>query len=129
MDDDEEDLNAAVQKTAKHIASECRQLKKNKMIYQTRIGLTDAIANSSSTLLSLLMHLSPKFDPSMPCALIGNILTGMITNQATTLQIALGVLLRDKSVMDQFHDCGITCTYNEVLRFKASAASAASKKS
>jgi hypothetical protein len=38
-------------------------------------------------------------------------------------------LLRDKSLIDQFRDFGITCTYDEVLRFKTSDDSAVSKKS
>ena len=46
--------------------------------------------------------------------MVGNIVTGAVTNKPTMLQIALGVVVREK-------------TYDEVLRFKSSAAHAAAK--
>ncbi len=57
--------------------------------------------------------------------MIGNIITSNVTKRPTTLQIALGVLLREKSLIECFHDLGVTCSYDEVLRFKTSAAAAA----
>ena len=44
-------------------------------------------------------------------------------NLATPLQIALAVLLRDsKEQVKSFHDFGVTCSNNELLRFKKSVA-------
>jgi hypothetical protein len=40
----------------------------------------------------------------MPAALIGNIITSLVTNSVTTLQIALGVVLRKRSLIEQFND-------------------------
>ena len=54
-------------------------------------------------------------------------ITSIIRNQPTDLQVALGVLLRDsKTLIGYMYDYGITCSYDEVLRFKKSAAKAAS---
>ena len=42
-------------------------------------------------------------------------------NLATPLQIALDVQLRDsKEQVKAFHDYGVTCSYDELLRFKES---------
>lgn len=47
-------------------------------------------------------------------------------NQATTLQVALGVLLRDsKAIVNSMYDYRVTCSYDELLCFKKSAAVAA----
>lgn len=63
---------------------------------------------------------------SLPALLIGNIVTAVVKNLATPLQIALAVLLRDsKEQVKAFNDFGVTCSYDELLRFKKSAAIAA----
>ena len=129
VDDEDDDIQATVEKLAKIIIRESKNLKLHDKSYQTRIDLQEAMANCSSILLLLLQHLSVKLDSTLPAALIGNIITSSITNQATTLQIALGILLRDKSLITHFHNFGVSCTYDEVIRFKASAAAAASKQS
>ena len=54
-------------------------------------------------------------------------ITIIVTNRPTTLQIVLGLLMREKALIEQCHQFGITCTYDEILRFKSSAAHAASK--
>ena len=63
----------------------------------------------------------------MFATLIGNIVTNNITRQTTTLQVAPGLTLREKGLISQLHRFGVACSYDEVLRFKASTASAASK--
>lgn len=58
--------------------------------------------------------------------MIGNIVTSVVINQPTDLQVTLGVLLRDlKSIINQMYDYSVTCSYSEVLRFKKSAAATA----
>lgn len=82
----------------------------------------------SSTVQDLLARLSPKLDNSLPALLIGNIITSVITNNPTQMQISLAVFLRDsKEVVKTMNDFGVTCTYDELLRFKKSAAVAAAK--
>lgn len=58
---------------------------------------------------------------------MGNIVNSVINNCPTTLQIALGVVLGKKSLMEQFYDFSVSCSSDEVLRFKGSAAAAAFK--
>jgi len=53
-------------------------------------------------------------------ALIGNIVTNSITHQATTLQVTLGLILREKSMRSQLHKFGVIFSHDEVLRFNAS---------
>eukprot|EP00918_Siedleckia_nematoides_P098040 GHVU01214688.1.p1 GENE.GHVU01214688.1~~GHVU01214688.1.p1 ORF type:complete len:120 (+),score=3.04 GHVU01214688.1:372-731(+) len=78
-------------------------------------------------MMSLLSQISPTLDSTLPAGMICNIVTNFVTNLPTSLQIALGVVVRDKAVIEQLYDLGITCSYNEVLIFKASAAHAAAK--
>ena len=59
--------------------------------------------------------------------LTGNIITSVLTNRPTPLQITIGTALREKSLIELCNEFGITCTYYEVLRFKKSVAHAASR--
>ena len=81
--------------------------------------------------LALLYFLTIKFvwalHYSFPALLIANIVTANVTNRPTHLQIALGIHVREKSKIETMHDFGVTCSYSEVLRFKASAATAAAQ--
>ena len=61
--------------------------------------------------------------------MIGNIIISIITNICTSLQLALGVLLRTPSVIDPRVDFKVCAPYHEVIRFKASAAAATAKNS
>ena len=56
-------------------------------------------------------------------ALLVRTITTVIANQPTVLQIALGVLMREKSLIEHGYKFRIICSYDEVLKFKASAAS------
>jgi hypothetical protein len=58
--------------------------------------------------------------------MIGNIITGIVCGCPTHLQIALGIALGRKIMIEDFYDLGVTCTYNEVRLFKGSAAAATS---
>ena len=59
--------------------------------------------------------------------MVGNMVTCAVSNKPTFLLISLGVVIRDKTMIDLLHNFGITCSYDEVLRFKSSAAHAAAK--
>ena len=77
----------------------------------------------SNTLNNILTKVSKKLNQSLPALLIGNIITSIVKNLATPLQIALAVLLRDyKEQVKSFHDFGVTCSYDELLQFKKSVA-------
>ena len=128
IDDDEDELHASIECVAKEIQSECKELKRDSWLYDTRISLNDALTTCSTTLLDLLKTTSIKLDATLTAALVGNIVTSQLASQATTLQIALGIFLRDKHFIQQMSNFNVCCSYDEVVRFKASAASAASEK-
>lgn len=75
------------------------------------------------TVLELLANLSKKLDRTLPALLIGSIINGVLQNHPTDIQIDLGVSARhSKTLINRLHDYGVSCTYDEVLRFKTSAA-------
>ena len=61
----------------------------------------------------------PRF--KLPSIVIGNFITNAVTDRPTPLHVGLGITLGKKSLVQQFHDPGICCSYDEVLRYKASA--------
>ena len=121
--DDNDDI--AVSKVGRKILQETKLLNQEKLTYPTRMCRDEALASASSTLLDLLGVISTKFEQSLQSILIGNIVTSTVTNRPTPLQVSLGIVLRDKSVIQQMNNFGVCCTYDEVRRFKASAAHAA----
>ena len=124
---DEDDDDAAVSKVAKLIDAETKALRHDKSNYQTRVSLENSLDDASQTLLRLLSLLSTKFDSTLPAAMIGNIVTSIVTNRHTPLQVALGITAREKSIIECLHNFRVTASYDEILRFKASAAHAAAK--
>lgn len=72
----------------------------------------------SETLLSLLAEISPNLDSTLPAAMVGHIVLSSVCNQATTLQLALSVLInQQRSILEQFHNFGVTSSYIELRRF------------
>ena len=64
--------------------------------YHARVDMDIALDCVSSTLLSLLSKLSTKLNHTLPVALIGNIVTNVISGKFTTLQIALSIVSTGK---------------------------------
>ena len=123
--DDDDATEAAIDKLATKITQESKQVNGMPGCYETRIDLDVALGQSSSTLNSLLSRISHKLHRTCPGALIGNMITNVITNRPTSLQTALGVLLRGKTIIERMFDFRVCCSYDEVQRFKSSAAKAA----
>ena len=120
---EEDEVEDLVSRVAKKIVVETKLLKNTKSSYATNISLDDALNSGSPTLLNLLSKLSPKLQNTLPSALIGSIVNDIINSQSTDLQVSLGVLIRDsKALIKRLHEFHVTCSYNEVLRFKKSAA-------
>ena len=113
--------NLNIQSISKAIHRECKNLVHDKNKYTIHVDKQTGINSVSATLISLLENLSD--DPwfNLPSKVIGNIISSAVTNQPTPLQIGLGVTLGKKSLVQQFHDLGICCSYDELLLFKASA--------
>ena len=113
---------------AKQIIREVKAVEVDKSKYDIRLTEETLTETLSDTLMSLLSQLSPKLNRSNPAYMIGNIVSRYIRKFPTTLQIVLGVLMRDsKSLIQQLNEFGVTCSYDEVLQFKKSSAIAATE--
>ena len=125
IDDEEDDCHAeAISKLAKRIKAECQNLKTDDNTYATRVSMNTALAECSDSLLALLSATSPKLESTMQAAMIGNIVTSAVNSKATCLQIFLSVLLnQQRKLVDQFHNFGVTSSYNELRLLKISSAS------
>ena len=122
-DDNSDNIQKAISTISDEIKNECKSMVKDKTQYSIGIDKEQAANSVSQTVKSFLCAISPKLDDTLPSILIGNIITSVLNNTATDLQVALGVLLRDsKDLISHFHDYHVTCSYDEILRFKKSAA-------
>ena len=54
--------------------------------------------------------------------MIGSIITSIVTSKPTPLQVYLGVLAHEKKMIKHLLDYPVTSSYEEVRRFKISAA-------
>jgi len=101
----------ALSTVANRIKAECLKLKRDGHTYSTRISMSTALEECSNTLLTLFAAISPKLDSSMEAAMMGNIVTRVVNNQTTSLQLYLSVSLnKERKQVDHF---GITSLYNE----------------
>ena len=64
----------------------------------THEWLLNEQTNNSTVQWWLCLQLSPKLDNTLPAVLIGNIITSVIANHPTQLQISLAVLLHESTV-------------------------------
>ena len=120
-EDDTQDL--LIGKLAKIIRDEVKQIDHDQSRYNTRITKEDMSTSVSQTVMDLLAALTDKLKDTFPALLIANIITSVLSNKPTNLQIALGNLTRDsKSLLNQLYQFRVTCSYDEILRFKRSAA-------
>jgi hypothetical protein len=86
--------------------------------YSSRIDADMAKKDVTPTLMCLLSKLSHKLDHMLPAILIGNMVTSLITSHPTPLLVALGILVRNRSLIEELHSIGVSCSYQEVLNFK-----------
>ncbi len=126
MSDGDDDVSEAIEVIAKKIKSEIGDMEIDRNNYLCHVNKDICARFQSNTLEDLLSKINPKMRQSLPALLIGNIITSLVKNQATPLQIALAVFLRDsKEQVKAFHDFQVTCPYDELLRFKKSIACSA----
>jgi len=121
-EDDESGLSC--DPIANQIVKECRKLVTHKDRYNIRINKDIALEESSPTMLHLLECISEKLNRTLPSLLICSIITSLVRESPTSLQIALGVETREKSKIETLFDFGVTCSYDEIRRFKSSIAKA-----
>jgi hypothetical protein len=124
-EDENNDLENALSIVAKNIKADVEGLDISKNNYPSQVSLEVALDISSETVLKLLSKLSAKLDRSLPAILITSITTSILTNHPTDLQlhVALVVLMREsKELINFLHSFNVICSYNEILRFRKSAA-------
>ena len=121
VSENDEDDDISIKRVAKKIKSELNNLPHNNSEYDT-LGAESLFDECSSTLLTLLSTITSRFHNSLAAAMVGNIVKGIVTKRHTKLQLSLGILVREKKLIEHLHEYGITSTYQEVRRFKISAA-------
>ena len=94
VDEEDDDINLRL--ISKKINSEVKSLSLIDDVYKnlTRESLFD---DTSSTISSLLDLISPMFQDSLPAAMIGSIITSIVTSKPIPLQLYLGVLAHEKN--------------------------------
>ncbi len=127
-DDDQNDgIDECVQKVGMCIMKETKAAKPNLKSYDKHINCEVASECISDTLLKLMSVINPKHKTPQTI-MVGNIVSSMVTCQPTPLQIAFGILLGDhKMLITELYKYGICCSYDEVRRFRRSAAVQSSK--
>ena len=121
FEDNEDDLENNIRHVAKQIKKECKDIPLDTTKYRLNIDEQLVQESVSCTVQNLLASISTKLDSTPPALLIGNIITSVVRNKSTYLQIALGVLLRDyKSILGYTYDYGITCTSSQTTSTEGS---------
>ena len=119
----EDDPNHHLEKVAKSIKEKIESIAMDKNHYTIDLNRNNTSDYSSNTVRKLLEYISPKFKDSLQSIMIGNMITSFVRNQPTDLQVALAALLHSsRTIIQTFHDYGVTCSYDEMNRFKKSAA-------
>ena len=93
VDEEDDDINFRL--IAKKINSEIKRLSRNKYVYKN-LTTEPHFHDTSSTILSLLDLISLNFQDSLPVAMIGSIITSIVTSKPTPLEVYLGVLAHKK---------------------------------
>ena len=76
-----------------------------------------------NTLNEIPINISPKFKTNQKAvALVSSILTSMVCSKFSMLQVALGLFVREKRIIEFLYEFGVTSSYDEVRLFKISAA-------
>jgi hypothetical protein len=108
----------AIDVVARQIKKECSKMKYMCNAYKQHMSEDIAGEHIPSTLeLSLPVQ-------SLSSIFIGNIVTSAVKKHPTPLEIALGVYLHKKKLINHMHDYLVSYSYDEVLHFKHSSASA-----
>lgn len=122
VEDDADDIETAIGKITKEIKREVADIKRNKEKYNLHVKYETVLADCSKTLLKFCESLSPKLAKTPPALLIGSIVS-LTLSLFTNLQIGVGVKFRFlKELVNILNQFKISCTYDELLRFKKSAA-------
>ena len=116
---DEDDVEIELEKVAHQIVRDVNESVVDDKTIMPELIWTLPLTVSVPLLLSLLSKLSTKLNHTLPAALIGNIVTNVISGRFTILQIALGIVLNRKGLIElqQLYDFLVSHSYDEVLWF------------
>ena len=117
----EEDDDIQVDAVANKIKKEIKALPKLKDSYPPLDGKS-ILQSCSETILLLLAKISPSLSNALCSALVANMITSAITSNPSMLQIALGLLAREKKTIEQLYAFRVSASYDEIRRYKISAA-------
>ena len=122
-DDQDDDMDHCVSRVGKEIKKETLAAKHDFRSYNKHIDKHVASECASETLMKLLSAIKSNLKNSLQSIMVGNIISSMVNNQPTPLQIAIGVLLGNhKMLITELCKYNVSCSYDEVRRFKRSAA-------
>ena len=129
-EDEEADDEEALEKIAKTIVREIKENPTKEKVYQRRMNFQAAKKDVSPTLAKLLGMLDKKnlSAESLSSLLIGNIVTSKVAKRFTQLSLTLAVMVGKKKTVKKLSKFGVVSTYDELNRFRVSAAAAAHKK-
>ena len=75
--------------------------------------------------MALLAAINPRFDYTLPAAMSGQIVTSIVRDAFTKLQLGLSVLLNcQRKIVEDLPTLRVTTSYQELRRLRCSAASA-----
>ena len=123
-DDNDDYLDQAMKMVVRQVKRETNMIPNNKHEYHSRLNVELAEEFTSQTMMNLLTKLCPHTTAKLPLIMICNMITNQITKTPCPLQVVLGTLIREKELIQELYKCGIVCSYDEVLRFRKSAATA-----
>ena len=120
----------AVRAVAKQVISEIKDISFDKESYDGRINISVAKGDVSPTFSKLLSLIEPKkLNPNaLSSLLIGNMVTAHVAKRFTTLSLSLAIMVRKKKLVEKLYQFGVVSSYDELKRFRASAAASASTK-
>ena len=124
---EEEEESLEISKISKKMKSELKDITGIKENYPV---LDEKTIEESiiPTLNEILVGISPHFKTNrLATAVISNIVTYIATSKVSMLQVALGLFLKEQKIINCFQELGVSSSYDEVRRFKISAAHHASK--
>ena len=124
-----DDIDDSIDIVAKAVVSDIKCVQKDKDFYNSSIDIHEAKSKVSPTLSKLLSMISPTelSQDSLPAILIGNMITSRLSKQCTDLLVSLAIMIRKKATVQHLYDYGVVCSYDELIRFRTSAATIASQ--
>ena len=128
-DTNKEDIDTStyIAPLAKKIRDECVAAKSSNQKLNTRLDRNSVMSQCSDTFIELLNEISHQFNDSPAALLAASIVTSKVNSRPTDLQIALGLMVDRKRLVQDLYKYGATCSYDEVKVFKRSTAIATIK--